>query len=203
MGIGISLIRSQLLGFSASFYVFSVSDYHFITANLLAFVLNYPVRLFISRGVKRDRAILLVVLLALLVVIVLGLTLAPALIGQINDLIAGLPTWIESSSQQIQSLDRWAAGRRLPLDFSGLIGQLTERLAEQLQALTGQFLGVVLITLGSVFNLIFILVMTFYLLLQGEQLWNGIFNGFLDLMILSYANCCDKISITILSDRHL
>jgi predicted PurR-regulated permease PerM len=150
----------------------------FITANLLAFVLNYPVKFFTSRGVERDRAILLVALLAFLFVIVLGLTLAPALINQINDLIAGLPSWIESSSQQIQSLDRWAAGRRLPLNLSGLSVQLTERLAEQLQALTGQFLGVVLITLGSVFNLIFIVVMTFYLLLQGGQLWNGIFQWF-------------------------
>jgi predicted PurR-regulated permease PerM len=150
----------------------------FITANLLAFVLNYPVRFLAVRGTKRNHAILLVLLFALLLILFLGLTLGPALIWQFNELIARLPTWIESSSQQIQSFDRWAVGRKLPVNLGGLATQLTERLAEQLQSLTGQILGFVVITLGSVFNLIFILVMTFYLLLQGDSLWDGIFEWF-------------------------
>lgn len=178
MGLAFPLFVLNCWVFLQVFTYFQTLITIFITANLLAFVLNYPVKFFISQGVKRDRAILLVALVALLFVVILGITLAPALLWQINDLIAGLPTWIESSSQQIQSLDRWAAGRRLPLNLSGLALQLTERLAEQLQALTGQFLSLVFITVGSAFNLIFIVVMTFYLLLQGEQLWNGIFQWF-------------------------
>lgn len=150
----------------------------FITANLLAFVLDYPVKFLTLRGAKRNSAIFLVVLFAVLFISILGLTLAPAVIGQFNELIARLPTWIESSSQQIQSFDRWAAGRRLPVNLTGFAIQLTERLSEQLQSLTGEILGFVVITVGSVFNLVFILVMTFYLLLQGEQLWDGIFQWF-------------------------
>jgi predicted PurR-regulated permease PerM len=147
----------------------------FATANLLAFILNYPVRFLTLRGAKRDRAILLVGLVAVLVVLLLAFTLAPAAFWQINELIARLPDWFASSSQQIEAFDRWAAGRKLPLNLSGLAAQLTERLAEQLQALTTQVLSFIAIAGSGVFNLIFIIVMTFYLLLSGETLWNGIF----------------------------
>jgi predicted PurR-regulated permease PerM len=147
----------------------------FVVANLLGFVLEYPVNFFCARGAKRNRAILLVGLFALLFILLLCFTLAPAVLGQFNELIARLPTWLDSSSQQIQSFDRWAEGRKLPWNLSGLASQLIERLAEQLQSLTGQVFNFIAITVGGVFNLVFILVMTFYLLLQGRQLWNGIF----------------------------
>jgi predicted PurR-regulated permease PerM len=147
----------------------------FITANLLAFVLNYPVNFFCSRGAQRNRAILLVGLFAALLILFLALTLAPAVLEQFNELITRLPTWLETSSQQIQSFDRWAAGRKFPLNLGRLATQMTESLAAQLQALTGQVLNFIAITVGGVFNLVFILVMTFYLLLGNGKIWNGIF----------------------------
>jgi predicted PurR-regulated permease PerM len=147
----------------------------FITANLLAFILNYPIKALVTQGVKRDRAILLVGLFAVLLIFVLALTLAPAVFGQLNELFLRLPTWLESGSQQVEFFDRWTTARKLPLNISGLAVQLTQRLAEQLQTLTGQVFNFIAITVGGVFNSIFILVITFYLLSQGRQLWDGIF----------------------------
>jgi predicted PurR-regulated permease PerM len=147
----------------------------FITANLLAFILNYPVEWLIFRGFKRNRAILIVGLLTILLLIILGLTLAPAVIGQLNEFLLRLPSWIESGSQQIQSFNALAEERNLPLDFSVLTTQLTQRLSDQLQSLAGQTLSFVLGTVGSVVTIILILVLTFYLLLQGQELWDGIY----------------------------
>ncbi|AFY76114.1 MAG: AI-2E family transporter [Hydrococcus sp. C42_A2020_068] len=178
LGLAFPLLVLNGWVFLVVFHYFQSLITIFVTANLLAFILNYPVNLLTSRGAKRNRAILFVGLLAVLLILVLGLTLAPAVVGQFNELIARLPTWIESSSQQVQIFDRWAAGRKLPLNLTGLAIQLTERLAEQLQSLTGQVFNVIAITIGGVFNFVFILVMTFYLLLQGDRLWDGIFLWF-------------------------
>jgi predicted PurR-regulated permease PerM len=70
-----------------------------ITATLLAFVLNYPVQLLKRWGVRRTAAVIWVFLLSLLVLGVLGLTLVPIAIAQLNELIIRLPSWIKSGSQ--------------------------------------------------------------------------------------------------------
>ena len=146
----------------------------FITANLLAFILNYPVEFLTGHGLNRNRVIFLVLIITVLLIIVLGLTLAPAVVGQLTDLLQKLPSWIDSGRQQIQAFDIWADERNIPLNFSILATQLSQRFSEQLQLLAGQTLGLVLGTLDSVVNILLVLVLTFYLLLQGEKLWDGV-----------------------------
>lgn len=147
----------------------------FIIANLLAFILNYAVQLLVLRGIKRNQAVLEVVIFAFLIFGVLAVTLAPVVIGQFNELLIRLPSWIDSGSQQLQSFNDWAIARKLPLNLTGLATQLTERLSGQLQSVTGQVLSFVLGTVGSFVNILLTIVLTFYLLLQGEQLWDGIY----------------------------
>ncbi len=146
----------------------------FITANLLAFILNYPVEFLTSYGLNRNRVIFLVLILTVFLIILLGLTVAPALVGQLTDLLQKLPSWIESGKAQIQAFDFWADERKIPLNFSILASQLSQNLSEQLQLLAGRTLSLVLGTLDSVINILLVLVLTFYILLQGEQLWDGI-----------------------------
>lgn len=150
----------------------------FIIANLLAFILNYGVELLASKHLKRSRAVLIVVFCAILVLSVLGITLAPVIIQQLNELATRLPSWIQSGIQQLQVFQDWAATKNLPLNLSDLAIKLTERLSGQLQSLTGQVLNILLGTVGSVFDLILTLVLTFYLLLHGEELWDGIYQWF-------------------------
>ncbi len=146
----------------------------FITANLLAFILNYPVEFLTGHGLKRNRVIFLVLIITVLVIILLGLTLAPAVVGQLTDLLQKLPSWIDSGKQQIQAFDIWADERNVPLNFGILASQLSQKFSDQLQLLAGQTLSLVLGTLDSVFNILLVLVLTFYILLQGEKLWDGI-----------------------------
>lgn len=146
----------------------------FITATLLAFILNYPVQFLASHQVPRTRAVLWVIALTLLVLGVAGVTLAPIAFSQLNDLANRLPSWLESGSQQLRTLNEWAIERNLPIHLSGIATQLTDRLSGQLQSLTGQILDLILSTVGSVLNIGLTLVLTFYILLHGEELWEGI-----------------------------
>jgi predicted PurR-regulated permease PerM len=146
----------------------------FVTATLIAFILNYPVQFLVSRKVPRTRAVLWVIGITFLLLGIAGVTLAPIVFSQFNDLANKLPSWLESGSQQLQSLNDQAINRNLPIDLTGLATQLTDRLSGQLQSLTGQILDLILSTVGSVFNLVLTLVLTFYILLHGDQLWEGI-----------------------------
>jgi predicted PurR-regulated permease PerM len=150
----------------------------FVTAMLLAFVLGYPVRLLQHFRVQRTRAILLVLLLTIALIVILGVTLIPLLIEQVNELANNIPVWIHSGNQQLQALQTWANDRRLPIDVSKLTLQLEERISTQLQAISGAILTFLLNAIGSVLNLVLTLVLTFYLLLHGDRLWDGIFQWF-------------------------
>jgi predicted PurR-regulated permease PerM len=150
----------------------------FITAMLLAFVLDYPVKFLQHLKIPRTYAVLIVLLLTLAVVTVLGVTVVPILIEQVNELANRLPTWIDSGSEQLQSLQSWAVNHHLLIDVSKLITQLEEKLSTQLQNLSGEVLNFLLDVIGSFVNLMLTVVLTFYLLLNGVRVWNGIFQWF-------------------------
>lgn len=147
----------------------------FITANLLAFVLDYPVKFFNRCGMRRNFAIFLVFLITFLLLTILAITIVPVLIKQLTDLTEFLPSWIESGRQQLTYLNEWAIVRKLPINVSGLTTQIADRLAQQLQTLIGEVVHWVVGTVGSVLNLVLTLVLTFYLVLHSEKVWDGIF----------------------------
>jgi len=150
----------------------------FVTAMLLAFVLNYPVRLLQRLKISRNLAVLIVLLVAIALLAIFGVTVVPALISQVNELANRLPTWIDSGSEQLQIFQTWAASHQISIDVSKLITQLEERLSNQLQTLSATVLNFLLDAIGSILNLVLTIVLTFYLLLHGEKLWNGIFQWF-------------------------
>lgn len=150
----------------------------FVSAMLLAFVLSYPVNLWQRFRLSQTRAVLLVLLLTIALLVILGITLIPLLIEQVNELANNIPLWINSGSQQLQTFQAWANARRLPVDVSKLKVQLEERISTQLQAISSVILTFLLNAIGSVLNLILTIVLTFYLLLHGDRLWDGIFQWF-------------------------
>lgn len=146
----------------------------FITANLLAFLLNYAVLWLQQRRVSRSLAIALVFLMAMSGFLIVGVTLIPILIEQINGLFDRLPDWIASSNQQIAALQQWAIARRIPVDLLRLVTILQENLAAQLQPLSTQVFGIGIGLAGIVVDLTIIIALTFYLLIHGDHLWDGI-----------------------------
>lgn len=146
----------------------------FVVANILAFLLNYLVELFIFYGAEQQKSVLGVIFLTVFALAVLAVTIAPAIVQQLNDLVYRLPSWIESGTQQLIQLNEWADTQKIPLNLDGLIVELTTRLPGQLQSVSGQVLSIFLGTVGSVLEVVLTLVITFYLLLKGKQLWDGI-----------------------------
>jgi predicted PurR-regulated permease PerM len=151
----------------------------FVTAVILAFVLNYPIQFLQQRGVKRNLAIGGVLLLAVVILAALGITLVPLIIEQLNELANILPSWIDSGTQQLQAFQDWALQQQhLPINLSGLVTQILDRLSSQLQSFTGKVLTFAVDTIGIVVNVLLAVVLTVYMVFNGERLWDGIFQWF-------------------------
>ena len=97
LSLAVPLVTLNLWVLSWIFHVAQPLATLFIVANLLAFILDYPVQLLQDRGVRRSYGILVIVLLALSAVSVFGFTLVPVLLKQLTDLASCLPNWIEST----------------------------------------------------------------------------------------------------------
>lgn len=144
-----------------------------VTAGLIAFILNYAVAK-LQRLIPRGLAAALVYLFAALVVIVIALTVVPPVINQGRQLITKLPDLIESGKQQLAEFQAWSVERNLPVDVGILQQKLLVNLQGKAEAIAATSLGLVLGTFNWFIDLILILVIAFYMLLDGERLWDGI-----------------------------
>ncbi len=147
-----------------------------VIATVLSFLLDYPIKLLQSWGIRRSWAVLGVLLVALSGLTVAGITLVPVILKQVNELGVRLPNWLASGSAQLETLERWAQAHRVNLDLSGLADQLTTSVSRQLKTLTTQVLGLAVDTVSWVVDLLVTLVLTLYLVLFGERLWAGLFS---------------------------
>lgn len=144
-----------------------------VTAGLIAFLLNYAVvrlQVFLPRGV----AAALVYLTAGLLLVVIGLTIVPPVFSQARQLGARLPELLESGRQQLGEFQTWSADRNLPFNVEILEQQLSAKVQEQVQAIAGTGLGLVVGTVNWFLDLILILVISFYMLLDGQRVWGGL-----------------------------
>ncbi len=147
----------------------------FLTATLLSFLLNYPVQWLSRFRLRRSLAILLVLLITVSILGVLGVLLVPPLVEQITELSGRLPSWIDSSTSQMTAFQNWAVGLNLPIDLSRLSAQLQARITTQIQTISAGVLSLLPDAISSVVDLGLTVVLTFYLLLHGEKLWDGIY----------------------------
>jgi predicted PurR-regulated permease PerM len=150
----------------------------FVTATLLSFLLDYPVQRLQNYGLKRTIAILGVLLMTLIIFMILGITLIPMIIQQFDTLIERFPSWIESGTQQVKTLESWAMIRHIPVNIGGVTFQLLEKLSSQVQSLGGDFIGGVFTVFSRILDVVITGAMTFYLLLHGDQLWDDLYKLF-------------------------
>lgn len=153
---------------------------HLITiltvAAILAFLLNYPVRFFERARITRFQAVIIVLLASLTLLVFVGLILVPIVTDQTIQLLNGIPSWLESSQDNLQRFDNWARARRLPLDLRGLSGRVTANIESQVQALAGQAFGFALGTVTGLIDTVLVIVLAFYMLLYGARVWSGLIN---------------------------
>ena len=172
-------MAAPLLVFNA-WALFTIADYFhsllviLIGAGLIAFLLNYPVMLMERQGATRDRAAILVFLVALSVLLGVGITLVPIAIDQASQLVVRLPDWIDSGQQQLLILSDQLQGSNLPVNLDLLLEQVTDRLKGQLQSIASRVLSVAVLTVTSLLDFLLTLVLSFYLLQHGDELWSSI-----------------------------
>jgi predicted PurR-regulated permease PerM len=146
-----------------------------VLATLLAFVLNYPVSIFQKRGVKRSYAVALVFISALIIIVALGITLVPIVLEQFHEMVKVFPQWIDSSEEKLQILNDWFFRHKLNVNFSKLLTQITDQLPNEIEFVSDKLLSIIRDTIDSVSEALITVVLTFYLLLDGPRIWQGIF----------------------------
>ncbi len=144
-----------------------------ITAGLIAFILNYAVAK-LQQFIPRGLAAALVYLTAALVVVIIGLTIVPPVLTQGGQLITKFPELVESARQQLTDFQSWGVERNLPINVEILQQQLLAKLQAQAETIAATSLGLVLGTFNWFLDFILILVIAFYMLLDGERIWTGI-----------------------------
>ncbi|MBU7585099.1 MAG: AI-2E family transporter [Nostoc sp. TH1S01] len=149
-----------------------------VLASLFAFILNYPVSLLERQGVKRNYGVTLVFILATLILVTLGITLLPIVSEQFNEMVKLLPQWIDSSEAKLQRLNDWVFSQRIRIDFSQIFTKITDKIPDEVEYLSDKLLSIIIDTIDSVSGALIIVVLSFYLLLDGARLWQGIFKKF-------------------------
>jgi predicted PurR-regulated permease PerM len=145
-----------------------------VGASVLAFLLNYPVSWMETHGAKREQVAILVFLLALSILLALGVTLFPLALSQAQQLVARLPELIDSGRSQLMILNEKAEGMGLPINLDALAAQINDRVKGQLQAIAGQVLNLAVVTFTSLLDFLLTMVLTFYLLQHGGELWQSL-----------------------------
>ena len=144
-----------------------------LTAALIAFLLNYAVtavRPFLPRSI----AAVLVYLVAAVAVVLIALTLAPPVFNQGRQLVTNLPSLLEEGQGQLASFQNWSVAHNLPFDVRILASQLLARVQAQAEAIASKGLGLVVGTFNWFLDLILVLVISFYMLIDGERVWRSL-----------------------------
>ncbi|MBD2456172.1 AI-2E family transporter [Nostoc sp. FACHB-87] len=145
-----------------------------VGASVLAFLLNYPVSWMERHGAKREQVAVLVFLLALSILLALGVTLFPLALTQAQQLVARIPELIDSGRSQLMMLNEKAELLGLPINLDALVVQINDRVKGQLQAIAGQVLNLAVVTFTSLLDFLLTMVLTFYLLQHGDELWQSL-----------------------------
>jgi predicted PurR-regulated permease PerM len=148
-------------------------------AALVAFLLNYPVKFFEKVRLNRTQAVIIVLLVTLTLFVFLGVTLVPIVIDQLNK----IPKWLTESQANLPNLQRFeiiARQRRLPLDFTVVGKQVNDNIElyikNLLQQLPSNAVGFAGSLLSGILNFVLVVVLAFYMLLYGKQVWFGLTN---------------------------
>ncbi|BCL34738.1 AI-2E family transporter [Nostoc sp. MS1] len=160
--------------FSAIFDYFHSLIVILVGASVLAFLLNYPVSWMEHHGARREQVAILVFLLALAILLALGVTLIPLALTQAQQLVARIPELIDSGRSQLMILNEKAETLGLPINLDALVVQINDRVKGQLQAIAGQVLNLAVVTFTSLLDFLLTMVLTFYLLQHGAELWESL-----------------------------
>ena len=143
----------------------------FVFAAIVAFLLNHPV-IWISRFMPRWLAVVIVFFLALLVLGVLTATLGLTVISQIQQILEQAPQLLDSAIALVKDLP--FLPNNIAFDFNAFEAQFRQ----QALSLVSTGLTTIQNLLLSLLDLVLIIVVAFFMLLDGKPLWNFVLRIF-------------------------
>ena len=146
----------------------------FLTAALIAFLLDLPSRWLVGRGLPRWLAIVVVTAVTASALVLAAITLVPLLINQLVQLINALPGLLAAAESWIDHVQDWSMERGLPSDFGDLSSDLVTGLSRLASQFSQRLLGILGTTLGTTINAVIVLVLAVFFLLGGESISQGL-----------------------------
>lgn len=172
------LIRFLLL-FASGWAFIQILDYFetvvviFTVAAIVAFLLSYPVG-WLRRFLPHSLAVVLVFLLGMVLLASLAITVGLALFSQGQQLIQSSILFLNSLLPLIQRIEEFLRVRNIQVDLYAI----EEQMRSQLVAWFGTGISYSMETakgfFSNVFIFVFIAAITFFMLLDGERIWNFI-----------------------------
>ena len=146
----------------------------FLTAALLAFLLDLPVRWLSRRGLARPWAITTVVLVTLGSLVLAAVVLVPLLVEQLSQLISASPSLLMAAEQWINKGQLWAVDHGMLADFADLSSNLVSQFSRLATQLSQRLLGLLGATVGTSINVVIVLVLAVFLLLGADPIVEGL-----------------------------
>ncbi|WP_008313639.1 AI-2E family transporter [Leptolyngbya sp. PCC 6406] len=145
----------------------------FTFSAILAFLLNYPVT-WITRFVPRSMAVTITFTMGLLFLSGVITTLGSTILNQGQQLITQSPEIVDAIIPLIERLNTALNDFNIQLDLTELTGELRG------QILSGIDIGLSVVQgiISNIIDLILVAVVTFFMLLEGEPIWNFVINIF-------------------------
>lgn len=166
-----SLLRYLLL-FACGWAAIEVLEYFevvvviFTSATILAFLLSHPVG-WLRQFVPHKVAVFAVFIVALAVIGSIITTISLAVLSQGQPLIDNITDFLTSLSPRIEALERSLQQWDLQVDLTSIGAQMRDQTA----GLLGAGIGLVQALLTNFLYMIFIAVVTLFMLLDGDRLW--------------------------------
>ena len=146
----------------------------FLTAALIAFLLDLPCRWLMARGIGRSLSIAAVVLVSIGLLVFAAVELVPLLVEQLSQLISAAPSLLAAAEQLINRGQAWAVDHGLPADFADLSSDLVTQLSRVVTQLSQRLLAILGATVGTTINTVIVLVLAVFLLLGGDAITQGL-----------------------------
>ncbi len=143
----------------------------FVTATVLAFLLNHPAT-WLSRWMPHGAAVLTIFITCLAGALTLALTLGMAVLSQGQQMVTNLQSLSDSVWPWLSTFERLLEAWNLPVNLQGLEPQLQNQAVSILT--TG--LGLLQSTLANLVLAILVAVVTLFMMLDGAKIWWWLLN---------------------------
>ncbi|HEY9635661.1 MAG TPA: AI-2E family transporter [Coleofasciculaceae cyanobacterium] len=143
----------------------------FSFAAIIAFLLSYPVRS-LNRFLPRSVAVAVVFFLGMAILAGIGITVGLVLLSQGQQLIESLIRFSNSIIPLLARIEQFFLTRNIQLNLNVIEEQFRQQIISGLGVGLTYSLSTIQIFFANFVNLILIAVVSFFMLLDGERLWN-------------------------------